>query len=163
MTPLTTFSGFLQVAYVTTDLDQAIAHFAEHHGVSRWTPLHDLSIEIRAGEQARLNVALAFVGPTQLELIQPIGGADAIYREPLPAQGFALKFHHVAQLLDTEEAFELRREELRAQGHVFRVDGQSPGATRYFYTDYRDTLGHYVETCWYTPAGRGFMAQIARN
>lgn len=160
---LSPFAGFLQIAYVCTDLTQAIAHFSQKEKVSKWVELRELPIEVQPGKQAILNVGLAFVGATQIELIQPVGGHDAIYRDALPAQGFALRFHHLAQLIESEEAFERQRSELAAQGTAIPVDGQSPGMARYFYTDRRATLGHYMEHIWYSPTGLAHMAQMPRN
>jgi hypothetical protein len=164
MTPtLSTFSGFLQVAYVTTDIEEAISLFAREHNVPDWARLPDLEIESMAGRRCKLNIALAFVGPTQLELIQPVSGDDFVYREPLPRSGFAIRHHHVAQLIETEAAFEKQREELAANGVPIVIDGQTPGAARYFYTDHRETLGHYIEHIWYTPAALAGMTQLPRN
>jgi hypothetical protein len=164
MTPtLSTFSGFLQIAYVTTDIEEAICLFAREHNVPEWARLPNLEIASIAGRRCKLNIALAFVGATQLELIQPISGDDGVYRESLPQSGFAIRHHHIAQLIESEDAFEKQREELAANGVPIVIDGETPGAVRYFYTDHRKTLGHYVEHIWYTPAAFAGMAQLPRN
>ncbi|MCP3712608.1 VOC family protein [Paraburkholderia sp. CNPSo 3274] len=160
---LSPFSGFLQIAYVTTDVDEAIARFAAEHNVPAWARLPGIEIESMGGRHCKLNIALAFVGQTQLELIEPLSGDDSIYRDALPQTGFAIRHHHFAQLIESEADFETQREEMAARGVPIVVDGQSPGAARYFYTDHRATLGHYIEHIWYTPTGLKGMEQLPRN
>jgi hypothetical protein len=160
---LSPFSGFLQIAYVTTDVDEAIARFVAEHNVPAWARLPGIEIESMGGRHCKLNIALAFVGQTQLELIEPLSGDDRIYREALPQTGFAIRHHHFAQLIESEAAFDTQREQMAARGVPIVVDGQSPGAARYFYTDHRATLGHYIEHIWYTHAGLAGMEQLPRN
>jgi hypothetical protein len=164
MTPtLSTLAGFVQVAYVTTDLEAAIELFRSRHNVVHWARLCPIEIETAKGRTARLNIGLTYVGAVQIELIQPLDGQDAVYREPLPKHGFAMRHHHLAQLIDTEEAYERQRREIAAQGVRIAVEGESPGTARYFYSDHRDTLGHYIEHIYYTPAGLAGLAQLPRN
>jgi hypothetical protein len=160
---LPTLAGFLQVAYVTTDVEQAIEHFRSRHGVAQWLRLCPIEIETAPSAKATLNIALAYVGPVQIELIQPLGGHDAVYRKVLPAEGFAIRQHHFAQLIDSEESYELQRRELSLQNVPIALEGQSPGVARYFYSDHRDTLGHYIEHIWYSPSGLAGLAHIPRN
>ncbi len=165
MTPtLPTFAGFVQIGYVTTDLTQAIKLFADQHNVQHWAELRDLTIEVQPGQNATLNIGLCWVGNVQLELIQPVSGATEVYREPLPAQGFAVRLHHLAQLIGTEAEFERQRNELQAQGQKLAINGaQAGGAVRYFYTDQRATLGHYIEHIYYSPEASQGMQQLPRN
>jgi hypothetical protein len=151
-TALSPFSGFYQLAYVTTDIDRALDVFATRYQVPKWVELRDMVIEIQPGRTGRIHAALAFVGPTQLELIQPLDGLVGIYQEPLPTQGFGLRFHHVAQLIQSEAEFDRQRERLHAEGIPLPIDGQAPGGVRYFYTDHRATLGHYIEHLYFSPA-----------
>ena len=161
--PVSTFSGFLQVAYVTTDIEQAIEFMGSHHGVLRWARLCPLEIETGKGKKAMLNIGLAYVGALQLELIQPLGGHDGVYRDALPAHGFAIRHHHVAQLIDTPENYEKQRRDVMSRNVRIALEGESPGNARYFYSDCRDSLGHYVEHIYFTPAGLASMAGLPRN
>lgn len=157
------FSGLFQMAYVTTDIDQAIAHFAEHQGIGQFLVLRDLPIQTGPGREATLNVALAYAGDWQVELIEPRGGDDLIYRQPLPQSEFGLAFHHVAQSVPSAEVLaRIRAEQLRL-GHAIVIEGKSPGNLDYFYSDHRQTLGHCIEHCYYTEQGLAFLAQIPRN
>jgi hypothetical protein len=162
MSPVSVFSGFAQMAYVTTDIDQAMALFAEQYGIAQFMALRDISIETGTDRKAVLDVALANVGSVQIELIQPKGGDDAIYRSPLSSTGFALQFHHVAQMLPSLQALAIQRAEQIRQGHTIVIEGESPGVVSYFYSDHRAALGHYVEHCYYTEQGLAFQKQIPR-
>jgi hypothetical protein len=162
-TPISTLAGFLQVAYVTTDIERAIGLFRSGHRIANWLRLCPIEIETAPGRTATLNIALAYVGPVQIELIQPVAGHDAVYRDALPAQGFAVCHHHLAQLIDSEEAYEHQRGALAQQGVAMALEGQSPGVARYFYSDHRATLGHYIEHIWYSPQGLAGLAHIPRN
>ncbi|APA89623.1 VOC family protein (plasmid) [Paraburkholderia sprentiae WSM5005] len=160
---LSPFSGFLQIAYVTTDVDEAIERFCKEQKVPAWARLPGIEIESIAGRRCKLNIALAFVGSVQLELIEPLCGDDRVYRDALPRDRFAIRHHHIAQLIESEAAFETQREDMAAAGVPIVIDGQSRGYARYFYSDHRGTLGHYIEHIWYTPAGLVAMDQVPRN
>jgi hypothetical protein len=161
--PLSNFAGFQQIAYVTTDLAWAIRYFANDHGVARWAELPDMQVETMPERSCCVHVALCWVSDLQLELIQPLGGDDSVYRAPLPTDGFALRLHHLAQLIHTEADYEAQRQALRVHGAPIVFDGHRPGTARYFYTDHRQTLGHYIEHVWYTPAGMESMLGLPRN
>ncbi len=57
----------------------------------------DVPLEMRDGV-AKCHFALDFIGETQIELIQPAGGADAVYRDALPTTG-NMRLHHVGVLI----------------------------------------------------------------
>lgn len=156
------YHGFLQMAYVTADLDAAMQKFGQRYGVSNWLPMPGIEVETAPGKAATANIALAYVGSVQLELIEPVGGDDAIYREAVPSSG--TRFHHFAQQIATEVELDAAEAAARAQLVPIAMHGSSGGGlVRYFYTDHRDTLGHYVEHIWYAPEMVAFLDQVPRN
>ena len=158
------FRNVSQVAYVTTDYDRALAMFAERYDVSEWLHMPEGDFAISDEESARLRIALAYVGDLQLELIQPCGGSDTVYRSPLPDSGFAVRFHHIAQLMETESQLAAARSAAEAAGVPIAMHGTSgEGMVRYFYTDHREVLGHFIEHIWYAPDIRSFFDQVPRN
>lgn len=158
------FRNFTQIAYVTTDYDRAQVEFANHYGVSQWMDLPEADIEVRDGSSGRLKVGLAYVGDLQLELIEPRGGDDTVYRSPLPDTGFAVRFHHVAQVMETSADLDEALAAAEASGVPIAVRGSIAGGMgRYFYTDHRDALGHFIEHIWYAPEVRPIFEQIPRN
>lgn len=154
------YKGFLQIAYVTTDFDRALAEFASQYGVPKWLQLRNLEIETGKDRSCHAHVALTYVGDTQLEVIQPLGGDDTVYRHGLPEQGYALRLNHLAQLVETEAELETIHAEVVAKGIAVSMHGTGGGGTaRYFYTDHRASLGHYLEHVWYSPQGLAFLRE----
>ena len=107
---------------------------------------------------ARCHIALALSGGAEIEIIEPVGGADEIYRQPLTGPDFALLFHHVAYTLPSLEALTSLKAEMRASGTPIVMDGEAPEGVTYFYTDLRKPFGHYIEYVWGTPEYEAGMA-----
>lgn len=160
----TPYQGFVQLAYVTTDFDRALAEFGQRWGVPQWLQLRELEIQTGPGRACRAHVALSFVGPTQLELIQPLSGDVGVYRYRLPDQGYGLCLNHIAQLIQTESEFEALEAHVASAGIAVALRGSANGGQcRYFYTDQRAALGHYFEHVWFSSEGLAFMAQVPRH
>ncbi len=158
------FQGFVQIAYVTTDLEHAMSQFGRDYGVPNWMPMPAMEVETAPGRAAILNIGLAYVGAMQLELIEPTGGDDSVYRAALPSDGSGVCLHHIAQLMDTDAELDAAEATARRLRVPIAMRGASAGGlVRYFYTDHRDTLGHYVEHIWYAPEMLEFLKQIPRN
>jgi len=142
------FEGvFRQTAWVTNDMDVAIRMFAQDYGVINWYRSQNLTLQTGPGEFAQAHVALAKRGRSELELIQPLGGADRVYAQGLksPKEGFQMSFHHLCYMLPTIEALENVRQAALARGRAIVLSGSSEKGSTYFYTDDRATLGHLVE------------------
>jgi hypothetical protein len=145
--------SFSQIAYVTNDFAHGLVGLRERLGVTRFLELPDMAYMVRPdGGEAVCHIALAFSGGLQIELIEPRGGVDAIYRDSLPADGsYALQIHHVAQALPSLEGLETMRTAVAAQGWPLPVQGSHPNGITYFYADLRPLVGHYVEYTYSTP------------
>ena len=65
----------LQTAYTTRDIDRACAQMGERYGVHQFLRAGPVDVETDAGETMTLKLAHAWLGPTWLEIIQPLGGA----------------------------------------------------------------------------------------
>lgn len=157
---------FFQLAHVTTSLDQAMDFFRRTLGLTRWLEMRDHSMVTRPGQRARLHVALAYLGPQMIELIEPIGGDDAIYRDALPSKGFVVKHHHMARMFDTDEAFDRAMEDLRGAGIRFPVEAtleDTNGRARVNYADLREQLGYYVENLRFAPEAMEWLATVPRH
>lgn len=143
-------NSFHQIAYVTNNFDMALQKFADL-GVTRFLELRDISFPIaHDGTSVNCHIALGRSGGMEIEIIEPLSDNAAIYREPLTGDGFAMKLHHVAQRFDTSDAFEAQRKKMLDDGTRLPIDGASNGMT-YFYADFRDSLGHYVEYIFGSP------------
>jgi hypothetical protein len=162
------FDGFFQLAYVTTDLEQAMATFKEHYGVERYLTIPmDTTVDTPAGPRAtRLRISFAYAGDTQIELIQPLeGNTVELYWDGLPRDSatFALRFHHMAFMLPSRAAWDAFRASLAATPE--RIAFESPfdaQASQYLYLDAKQRLGHYTEYMWLNNEGAGLFASIPR-
>lgn len=153
-----------QIGYATTDCKEAVKRYGEHYGVVNFLLLPNTVSIIAPGHTATLNVAMAFVNGTMIELIEPAGGADAIYREVLPAGGFAVRHHHLGYAMISEAEWEAKQQEIERQRIAVVLNGESPGVVRYQYIDLRADIGHYVEYLYYLgEGGQELLKAIPHN
>lgn len=154
-----------QIAYVARDLDQATAACGALYGLTRFQVTRDVPIQTRAGE-AGLHFALAFSGDLQIEVIQPAGGADEIYRSGLPTNGAAMRLHHLGHLIDHERSWHAVTQAIGQSGLDVPVSGtfkrEGVALMHYAYVDTRATLGHCLEYMYQTEAGRDLFSQVPR-
>jgi Glyoxalase/Bleomycin resistance protein/Dioxygenase superfamily len=139
-----------QNAYVTRNVDKAVATFREHADVRTimeietpvqvWTPQGEGS-----GVQ---KLAFVWVEDLNYELIEPkAGDVLAIYRDALPADD-SLQFHHVCHVVDDWAELEAK---VAASPFPVVLKGGTPGLLQFCYTDTRSWLGHYTEYVWMVP------------
>lgn len=139
-----------QNAYVTRNVDKAVATFREHADVRTimeietpvqvWTPLGEGS-----GVQ---KLAFVWVEDLNYELIEPKSGdVLAIYRDALPEDD-GLQFHHVCHVVDDWAELEAK---IAASPFPVLLKGGTPGMLQFCYTDTRSWLGHYTEYVWMVP------------
>jgi Glyoxalase/Bleomycin resistance protein/Dioxygenase superfamily len=68
------FKNVFQIAYVTNDLSRAVSLFQSEQGVAELAIFDDFTLDVEGGRKAVINVALGYVGDTQLEIIEPVSG-----------------------------------------------------------------------------------------
>lgn len=137
-----------QVAVVVRDLDEAMRRYAEDLGIGPWsvytfTPEWIREMTFRGREQPySMRLALAQVGETMYELIEPLEGPNS-YQEFLDARGEGL--HHLGFFVEDLDAaireMQGKGFALLQSGRGFGVDGD--GGYAYFETD--GALGCIVE------------------
>ena len=145
------FSDAFQVAYVTRDIERAIAAFAAQHGVDRFDRVPADALELRIPPAiVSLKVAIAWIGDWQVELIQPVAGADDIYRRALPAGPDGQAMHHAGIRVRGDRA---EWDRFRAGIDETRIALEGGrNEMRFIYVDERATLGHYLEYVWMSDA-----------
>jgi hypothetical protein len=93
-----------QVAYMVDDIDEAMNHWHEEYGVGPFlvtrgaVPLSNAYYRGWKAQTTRVNIAFAYVGEMQLELIELIGDTPGLYKEALDRQRYGV--HHYAVLVD---------------------------------------------------------------
>jgi hypothetical protein len=155
--------GFYQVAYVTNDFERALQSFRQSHGIHQFARLPAMRYPTGPGREAVCDVALAYVGCTEFEVICPQSGDVDIYRDYLPGSGFGLRFHHLGRLYHSMAELEQQLERHVQEGRILPINAAAPGSARYFYADHRAELGHYIEHICFEPAARAWLAGIPRN
>ncbi len=140
-----------QIAYVTNDLDRALAVWRDEFDVPAFQVFTNDMEGLVSSHPFQLRIALANVGGTEIELIEPLNGTAPLHAEPLPADGsFAMCFHHVAMRITGKLAdYDAHMASLDAEQHPVVWSGAFAEVMRYAYTDERRTLGHYVEHVWF--------------
>ncbi len=139
-----------QNAYVTRDVDKAVAGFKQYADVRA---LMEIEVPVKVwtprGEGTGVQkLAFVWVGDLNYELIQPKeGDVLAIYRDALPADD-RLVFHHVCHVVDDFDALMARVEQ---QPFPVVLKGGTPGLLEFVYVDTRPWLGHYTEYVWMVP------------
>lgn len=151
--------GFFQRAYVTADLDHAIAAFSTTYGVRDFLQMRD--IPFAGSTTKKVHIALAYAGETMIELIQPEGDIS-LYTCLLPEHGSVVRFHHCGHLLDSEADWNAMEAEIDRQRLPVAAQGDA-GMLRYLYADTRPQFGHFLEFIHCGPEGLQFFAQVPRN
>ncbi len=155
------FKNVFQIAYVTNDLRRAVSVFHSEEGVEQLAIFDDFTLDIEGGRTAVINVALGYVGETQLEIIEPVSGEVDLYRTWLPEE-FALRHHHFCHRLDSVEELEALQAKYEQGGYAIPLSA-SLGETRLFYADTTAVLDHYQEYAWIDSEAEQFMATLPRN
>jgi hypothetical protein len=139
-----------QNAYVTRDVDKAVAGFRRHADIRALMEI-EVPVQLWTPQGEGIGVqklAFVWVGDLQFELIQPgEGDVLALYRDALPADDRPV-FHHICMLVDDWEAFMAKVDQ---QEFPVVLKGGTPGLLQFAYLDARQWLGHYLEYCWMVP------------
>jgi hypothetical protein len=149
--------GLFQRAYVTTDLDHAMAAVGETYGVRDYLRMRDVPFD----GGGTVQIALAWVSNDMIELIEPSGGIP-LYDCLLPASGYAMCFHHYGHLLDSEQEWDAMSTEVARQKLTVALQGDT-GMFRYLYADSRPTFGHFLEFIHCSQEGARFFEQVPRT
>jgi hypothetical protein len=137
-------ADFFQLAYVTNDFERAISELRSLHGLGRFKEMPDTHMPTGPGREAIAHFGLAFKGDVQFEVIAPTGGDSDIYREPLPAAAYALRYHHLGRYLSASEEYERL---LAAHSARWAMPIHCSGFGGFYaYADARKDLGHYLES-----------------
>ena len=155
------FKNIFQIAYVTNDLRRAVSVFQEEQGIKELAIFDDFTLDVEGGGQTVINVGLAYVGETQLEIIEPVSGEVEIYRTWLPEE-FAVRHHHFCHRLDSVAELEAVQTRYQQSGYTISLAARL-GETRLFYADTTRLLDHYQEYAWIDSEAEAFMATLPRN
>ncbi len=141
-------NGVAQVALVVPDLDKAVEMYWTLFGIGPWhiytygKPLVKSMTYHGQPAEYKMRVALGYLGPTRIELIQPLEG-DTVYADFVKEHGYGV--HHFGVLVDDMHAALAQAE---AAGLMMTMDGAGFGADgdgHYAYLDTEDKIGVTIE------------------
>ena len=98
------FGTARQIAYIVPDIDAAMQTWHTEHGVGPFLvarnqlPLSNAFYRGEKAQPARVNIAFAYVGEMQLELIELIGDTPSLYKEAIDRNITGV--HHYAVCVD---------------------------------------------------------------
>ncbi len=98
------FGPAKQIAYVVDDIDRSMAAWSKYSQVSPFlvtrnaAPLSNAYYRGQRARTTRVNIAFAYIGDMQLELIEQIGDTPGLYKEAIDAQRDGV--HHYAVLVE---------------------------------------------------------------
>ena len=153
----------LHHAYVTSDIDEACRVMARRFGAHQFYRPDVQHMTLDDGRKMTLHNAHAFIGPIWLEIIQPIAGDVAIYRDWLPAAGgFAMRFHHTGVQIPSED--ELKAKLAEAEASAFPVIlSINVAGNKVRYIDTAKALGHYIEYLYFPDPATSPVPRIPQN
>ena len=152
-------NNFVQLGYVTPDLDQAIRHYAGH-GVSKFLVFNTRDSHPHVRHHVR--VALAWTGPVMVELIEPLD-TNELYAHALPQNGFDIQLHHTGYLVENDTEFAQAVAWTEAQRIPVASKSRMEGSLEVLFADARHTIGHHLEVIHLFEKGRQMFDAVPRN
>jgi len=144
-------------AWVTNDLDRAIAIFSDRYGVSDFS-----FIEGPMPSGGQIKVAFAWAGGQVLEIIMASGPGAEFYNDLLPDGEFAIRFHHLGFIVPDEAGWRDLEEDIAAGGWEVVLQTLTGTFIDAYYIRAPE-LGHYLEYVRPFPAGVAFYANVPEN
>lgn len=168
------FRNFVQLGYVTDDIDAAAAYLESAAGTGKCVKSYGASlgggrppaapgaprapfvvVDGQPADEWLIDVALVNAGPTNLEVIRPVDGAVGLYRDAV-RPGVPATLHHMGFVVDD---FDEASAVVAASGRSWKQFGDS-GEIRFGYLDLRAELGHFVEVMELGQPAAQWLAQI---
>lgn len=149
----------MQIAFVPRDFEATLAFWTRTMGVGPFFRIIDVKLEdVRyrgAPADIPFEMALAYWGDVQVELIRPKSDAPSIYSDWLAAGHEGL--HHTCVLTDDMGA---ARSACAAAGAVVMQEARVPGGGEVIYVDTGGGPGTMVEILKTAPGGPAFFAMM---
>ena len=155
------FPTVFETCYVVSNMDNAVAMFADKFGVKNFRIDRDVPMNNKEGQT--LHVGLGYAGDTLIELFEQTDNTPSVCEGWVDRKSDnAVRLHHYGFIMSDEVDFEDFRSGLLKQGMDIPIVFDN-GATRALIADFRNELGHYLEYIQFEPEGREFLATIPRN
>ena len=147
--------GFYQFGYVTRDLDAAIDTLRDQFGIERYR---------RKRNTPWMEAIHAWVGNTQIEVLELSAGALQMFIDYIPDEPGALKLQHLGRRIDTVEQWDSLQQAIQAGGFEAPLNATvMDGHLRAVYVDTRALLGIYSEYVFMTGPALAIYDDVPRN
>jgi Glyoxalase/Bleomycin resistance protein/Dioxygenase superfamily len=154
--------GIFQMAYVVPDLAAAIGYWVRDLRVGPWFRLDGFdggndAVHRGGTYTATVDLAMAFAGHMQIELLQPNDEEPSVYKETIDARGYG--FHHFGVASDDVEADIAK---LEAKGYELAFRAGVPTGGHVAYMDGGPVQPGFLELCAATPAFEDLFGRFHR-
>jgi len=146
-----------QLGYATNDIDRACEVFRQRYGIQEFLGMEG---ELPAGGYVR--VEIAWCGGINYELITASGPGSEFYNILLPAEGFAIRHHHLGYFIHDESTWEALLKEIELGDWKIAFLQNVPDFLQACYIEAPE-LGHYLEYLFPAPAGIEFFESAPGN
>ena len=153
MSTVPLLSGLYQIAYVAADLGAGTRQLAAIYGIDRFRVKHDV-LSAPGMPDMVVHQAHVFIGSVQIELIQPAGGDDVLYRDFCAADPAAIRHHHFGKWVDDPMEYRRLPGALAQHDNPITFEMSVPGVGGAIYADTRRT--------WATTSNMFICAQRSR-
>jgi extradiol dioxygenase family protein len=150
-------NDLFQIAYVTNDIERAMQVFAERYGVKEWRRM-----EGALKEGGHIRVEFGWAGGSLFEVTQADGAGSELYRQGLPADEFAVRFHHLGFFIPTEAAWNALLKEIADGGVKVLNETNVPGFLQARIVEAPD-LGHWIEYIYPEAGGVAYFQGCPSN
>lgn len=150
-------NDLFQIAYVTNDLKRALEVFGDRYGVKEWR-----TMEGPLKEGGHIRVEFGWAGGALFEVTQADGPGSELYRQGLPADEFAIRFHHLGYFVPTEAAWQALLKEIEQGGVKVFTETNVPGFLQARIVEAPD-LGHYIEYIFPDAGGVAYFQGVPSN
>ncbi|MCW1431625.1 hypothetical protein [Novosphingobium sp. JCM 18896] len=144
-------------AWVTNDMDRAIGIFSDRYGIKDFQ-----FIEGPMPSGGQIRVAFAWAGGQVLEIIAASGPGTEFYNATLPADEFAIRFHHLGFVVHDEAGWRELEADLAAGKWPIAHQTLTGNFIDAYYIEAPE-LGHYLEYVRPLQAGIDFYASVPAN
>ena len=140
--------SYTQTAYVVNNLEESAAHWAKVSGAGPWFISEAKTKNtIYRGKPSsfKFRIALAFLGASQLELVQILDDGPSVFKETLDKSGPG--FNHICPQISglSGDTFDERCREMERRGLQVAMTTEVIGTGRFAYYDALDSLGCFIE------------------
>lgn len=154
-TPTLPLGGFYQFGFITRDLDAAAETLKTRFGIEKYR---------RKQSAPWMEAIHAWVGDTQIEVLEVGEGAPQMYLDYVPDEPGELNLQHLCRRIETLEQWEDLRKAVEAGGYDVPLDATAmDGQLRAIYVDTRALLGTYSEYVYLSESLSGFYDDVPHN